>query len=187
MHSLENFPCSMNNLNIWDSPEFLHKNSIKNSIHDFAIKSGCLFFGRWPFTYKSSRFYSSVFNEVPHSLIYRFQEGFHPYFSMGIVIPIKVRRDHKRVTMFHVWETTPPTRFYKMLGQTHVNGWSHVIVSQNGDSTSYIFPFKLRVLQWSRHLFNYWKNKKTMNEKFLILLIWNWIYIDHRKITWLWS
>ena len=86
-----------------------------------------------------------------------------------------------------LWETAPPTRFYRMLGQTHVNGWSRVIVSQNEGSTSYIFPFKLRVLQWSRHLFNYWKNKKIIIEKFIILLIWNWIYIDHRKITWLWS
>ena len=44
---------------------------------------------------------------------------------------------------------------FGMLGQTHVNGWSRVIVSQNGGSTSYISPFRLRVLQWSRHLFNY--------------------------------
>ena len=42
-----------------------------------------------------------------------------------------------------------------VLGQTHVNGWSRVIVSQNGGLTDYIFPFGLRVLQWSRHLFNY--------------------------------
>ena len=86
-----------------------------------------------------------------------------------------------------LWETAPLARFYRMLGQTHVNGWSRVVAFQNGGSTSYIFPFKLRVLQWSRHLFNYWKNKKTIIEKFLILLIWNWIYTDHRKITWLWS
>ena len=26
-----------------------------------------------------------------------------------------------------------------------------------------------------------------VEKEFLILLIWNWIYIDHRKITWLWS
>ena len=50
----------------------------------------------------------------------------------------------------------PRPVFYRMLGQIHVNGWSRVIVSQNGGSTSYIFPFRLRVLQWSRHLFNYW-------------------------------
>ena len=25
-------------------------------------------------------------------------------------------------------------------------------------------------------------NKKIIIEKFLILLIWNWIYIDHRKL-----
>ena len=42
-----------------------------------------------------------------------------------------------------------------VLGQTHVNGWSHVIASQNGGSTVYIFPLRLGVLQWSRHLFNY--------------------------------
>ena len=64
-----------------------------------------------------------------------------------------------------------PGPFYDMLGQTHVNGWSRVIASQNGGSTSYIFPLRLGVLQWSRHLFNYWKNKKTIIEKFLILLI----------------
>ena len=64
-----------------------------------------------------------------------------------------------------------PGPFYRMLGQTHVNEMSRVIVSQNGGSTSYISPFRLSVLQWIRHLFNYWKNKKTMDEKFLILLI----------------
>ena len=70
-----------------------------------------------------------------------------------------------------MWETTPPARFYMMLGQTHVNGWSRVIASQNRGSTNYIFPLRLGVLQWSRHLFNYRKNKKTIIEKFLILLI----------------
>ena len=58
----------------------------------------------------------------------------------------------------------PP--FIRMLGQTHVNGWSRVIVPQNGGLTNYI-------LQWSCHLFNYWKNKKIIIEKFLILLIRN--------------
>ena len=46
--------------------------------------------------------------------------------------------------------------FLKMLGQTHMNGWSYVIASQNGDSTDYIFSFRLRFLQLSRYLFNYW-------------------------------
>ena len=59
-----------------------------------------------------------------------------------------------------------------MLGQTHMNGWSRVIASQNGGSTDYISPHKLGGFQWSHHLFNYWKNKKTIIEKeFLILLI----------------
>ena len=61
--------------------------------------------------------------------------------------------------------------FYRMLGQTHVNEWSRVIAFQNEGSTEYIFPLRLEVLQWSRHLFNYWKNKKIIIERFLILLI----------------
>ena len=52
-------------------------------------------------------------------------------------------------------DRTPGPRFYGMLGQTHVNGWSRVIASQNRGSTSYISPHRLGVLQWSRHLFNY--------------------------------
>ena len=46
-----------------------------------------------------------------------------------------------------------------------MNGWGRIIAPQNGGSTNYIFPLKLGVLQWSRHLFNYWKNKKTIIEK----------------------
>ena len=37
--------------------------------------------------------------------------------------------------------------FLGVLGQTHVNGWSRVIASQNGGSTDYIFPLRLKVLQ----------------------------------------
>ena len=70
-----------------------------------------------------------------------------------------------------VRDRTPGLLFYRMLGQTHVNGWSRVVASQNGGSTSYIFPLRLGVLQWSHHLFNYWKNKKTIIEKEFILLL----------------
>ena len=101
MHSLENIPCNISNLNIWDSLEFLHRNSIKNSIHDFAIKSGCFFLRSWPLAYRSSRFLSSIFKRIPNSLISKFQECLHPYFPIGIVVPIKVRWDHKRVTVFY--------------------------------------------------------------------------------------
>ena len=55
----------------------------------------------------------------------------------------------------HHCERPCPRSVFRMLGQTHVNVWSRIIASQNGGSTSYIFPFKLRILQWSRHLFNY--------------------------------
>ena len=74
--------------------------------------------------------------------------------------------------IMYLCERPRPRPPFMMLGQTHVNGWSRVIASQNGGSTDYIFPLKLGVLRWSRHLFNYWKNKKTIIEKeFLILLI----------------
>ena len=100
---------------------------------------------------------------------------------------VKCKNPFSKLIPAPLWETAPPAPFFRLSGQSHVYGWSRVIAFQNGGLTSYISPFRLRVLQWSRHLFNYRKNKKTMNEKFLILLIWNWIYIDHRKITWLWS
>ena len=70
-----------------------------------------------------------------------------------------------------VRDRAPGLLFYRMLGQTHVNGWRRIIATQNGGSIDYIFPLRLEVLQWSRHLFNYWKNKRTIIEKFLILLI----------------
>ena len=88
---------------------------------------------------------------------------------------------------WNLCERPRPRPVFMMLGQTHMNGWSRVVASQNRGLTSYISPLRLGVLQWSLNLFNYWKNKKTIIEKFLILLIWNLIYIDHRKITGLWS
>ena len=91
----------MSNLNIEDSLEFLHRNNIKNSIHGFAIKSGCFFLRSLPLTNWSSGLLPTVFNEVPNSVINRFQEYFRPYFPVGIVVPIKVRWDHKRVTVLH--------------------------------------------------------------------------------------
>ena len=41
----------------------------------------------------------------------------------------------------------PRPHFLGVLGQTHVNGWSRIIASQNRSLTNYIFPFRLRVLQ----------------------------------------
>ena len=57
--------------------------------------------------------------------------------------------------VYSVRDRAPGPFLQDVLGQTQVNGWSRVIASQNGDSTSYIFPLRLGVLQWSRHLFNY--------------------------------
>ena len=116
MHSLENVPCSMSNLNIRDSLEFLNIRdsleflnirdsleflNIKNNIHGFAIKSDCFFLRSLLLTYRSSRLLPSVLNGIPNSLINRFQECFHTYFLVGIIVHIKVRQDHKRVTVFH--------------------------------------------------------------------------------------
>ena len=98
---LEDIPSNMSNLNIRDSLKFLHRISIKNSIHSFAIKSSCFFMRSLPFTNKSSGLFLPVFNGVPNSLINRFQECFHPYFPICIVISIKVRWNNKRVSVFH--------------------------------------------------------------------------------------
>ena len=53
-------------------------------------------------------------------------------------------------------ERPHPRPLFMMLGQTHVNGWNRVIAFQNGGLTRYIFRFRLKVLQWSHNLFNYW-------------------------------
>ena len=70
-------------------------------------------------------------------------------------------------------ERLRPSLFYRMLDQNHVNGWSHVIESQNGGSTSYIFPFRLRFYNGVTIYLIIGINKKTKIEKFLILLIFN--------------
>ena len=91
MHNLKNILSSMSNLNIRDSLEFLHKNSIKNSIDGFAIKSDYFFLRSLPLTNWSSGLLLSVFNEILDSFVNRFLECFHPYFPVDIVIFIKVR------------------------------------------------------------------------------------------------
>ena len=148
------------------------------------------------FNYVHEMWSENLVERFAHRIFSQASGGWAPV-SMLIVIVLIIREGLTRrcpwsrfitiILFIIMWETALPAPFFRMLGQTHVNGWSRVIASQNGGSSSYIFPLRLGVLEWSRHLFNYWKNKKTIIEKFLILLIWNWIYIDHRKITWLWS
>ena len=93
MHSLEDIPSSMSDLNIRDSLKFL-RNSVKDRIHRLAIKCSCFFLRSLPLTNRSSGLLPSVFNRVPYSFINRFQECFHPYFSISIIILIKVRRNN---------------------------------------------------------------------------------------------
>ena len=80
--------------------------------------------------------------------------------SSLILLWKKIRKPWMKLHLYWYWielcERLHP-RSILVLGQTHVNGWSWVIVSQNEGLTDYIFPFRLRILQWSRHLFNYWK------------------------------
>ena len=101
MHSLEDIPSSTSNVNIRDSLKFLHRNNVKDNIHSFAIEHDCFFLRSLPLTNRSSELLSSIFNEVLDSLINRFQEFFHPYFPISIIIPIKVRRNNKRMSVFH--------------------------------------------------------------------------------------
>ena len=84
-------------------------------------------------------------------------------------------------------ETAPPAPFFRLLGQSHVNGWSRVIAFQNGGLTSYIFPFKLRVYNGVATYLIIGINKKTKIKKIPHFINFQLIYIDHRKITWLWS
>ena len=95
MHSLEDIPSSMSNLNIRDSLKFLHRNSVKNSIHSLAIERSYFFLRSLPLTNRSSGLLPSVFNRVPDSVINRFQKCFHPYFPISIIILIKVRRNNR--------------------------------------------------------------------------------------------
>ena len=101
MHSLEDILSSMSNLNIRDSLKYLQRNSTKNSIYSLAIKSGCFFLRSLPLTNRSSGLLPFVLNGVPNSLINRFQECFHPYFPLSIVVPIKVGWNNKKVSVFH--------------------------------------------------------------------------------------
>ena len=61
-----------------------------------------------------------------------------------------------------LWKTATSTHPI-LLGLTHANGWDH-----DGHPSKWeaymknVFPPKLRILQWSRHLFNCKKNKKTL-------------------------
>ena len=45
--------------------------------------------------------------------------------------------------IMYLCERPRPRPPFMMLGQTHVNGWSRVIASQNRGSTDYIFPLRL--------------------------------------------
>ena len=100
MHSLKDILSSVSNLNIKDSFKFVHRNSVKDSIHSLAIERDCFFLRSLPLTNRSSGLLPSVFNGVLDSLINRFQECFYPYFPISIIILIKVRRNNKRVSVF---------------------------------------------------------------------------------------
>ena len=101
MHSLNDIPSSVSNLNIRDSLKLLHRNSVKDSIYSLAIERNCFLLRSLPLINRSSRLLPFVFNRVPDSLINGFHEYFHPYFLISIIIPIKVRRNNQRVSVFH--------------------------------------------------------------------------------------
>ena len=65
-----------------------------------------------------------------------------------------------------------PGPFYRMCWAKPTRMGGVVLLPFKMEIRLIIFsPFRLGVLQWSRHMFNYWKNKKTIIEKFLTLLI----------------
>ena len=121
-------PSSVSNLNIRDSLKFLHRNSIKDCIHNFAIKGCCFFFSNNPLTHRSSGLLSSKLNGVPDSLINGFQECFHPYFLISIIIPIKVKRNNQRVSVFHDNRGQGSAQRTKDLQQECYPLWYHLFV-----------------------------------------------------------
>ena len=100
-----------------------------------------------------------TFDEVKCEDLVKITIGDDPekFFQVGSQLPQQEREELveflKRNIDVFAWNTyeavgdRAPARFYMMLGQTHMNGWSRVVASQNGGSTSYIFPFRLRILQ----------------------------------------
>ena len=102
MHSLEDIPSSISNLNIRDSLNFSIEAALKIAFIALLLNArNCFFLRSLPLTNRTSGLLPSVFNGVPDSLINRFQEYFHPYFPISIIIPIKVKRNNKRVSVFH--------------------------------------------------------------------------------------
>ena len=128
MHSLEDIPSSMSNLNIWDSLKFFHKNSVKDNIHSLTIERSLFFLRSLPLTNRSNGLLPSVFNGVPDSLINGFQECFHPYFPISIIIPIKVRRDNQRVSVFHDNKGQGSAQRSKDQKQNSYPLWYHLLV-----------------------------------------------------------
>ena len=128
MHSLEDIPSSMSNLNIWDSLKFLHWNSVKDCIHSLAIKCNYFFLRSLPLTNRSSGLLPSIFNGVLDFLINGFQECFHPYFPISIIIPIKVTRNNQRVSVFHDNRGQGSGQRSKDQKQKSYPLWYHLIV-----------------------------------------------------------
>ena len=128
MHSLEDIPSSMSNLNIWDSLKFLHRNSVKDIIHSLAIERSCFFLRSLPFTNRSSGLLPSVFNGISDSLINWFQEYFHPYFPISIIISIKVRRNNQKVSVFYDNRGQESAQRSKDQQQKSYPLWYHLLV-----------------------------------------------------------
>ena len=128
MHSLEDIPSSMSNFNIINSLKFFYRNNIKNNIYSFAIENGYFFLRSLPLINKSSELLPSVFNGVLDSLINKFQECFHSFFPISIVIPIKVRWNNKRVSMFHDNRGQGSAQRLKDLQQESYPLWYHLFI-----------------------------------------------------------
>ena len=55
-----------------------------------------------------------------------------------------------------VWETAPSALFFRSWAKPTRMGWVVLLPLKMEVRLIIFFPFRLRVLQWSRHLFNYW-------------------------------
>ena len=102
--------------------------ALKITFIALLLKATASFWEVLPLTHRSSGLLPSVFNGVPNSLMNRFHECFHLYFPISIIIPIKVRRNNQRVSVFHDNRGQGSAQRSKDLQQESYLLWYHLYV-----------------------------------------------------------
>ena len=102
--------------------------ALKIAFIALLLNAAASFWEVCPLINRSSGLLPFVFNRVPDSLINWFQECFHPYFPISIIIPIKVRRNNQRVSVFHDNRGQGSTQRSKDQQQESSPLWYHLTI-----------------------------------------------------------